>query len=120
MTDIIVYAKYDANKSIVQIVSSIYATDTKDLKQIDKWVDGEDRYMYAHADNGEWLMQKHGKTLFDKDGRPNFHDDFVSWSKQKKDELYPLPKPQPSLQEEQMEFNVDTDYRLSMLELGLV
>lgn len=118
--EILIYAKCDTNKSIMKLVSSIFVDDTKDLVQIDKWQEGQDRYIYAHADNGEYVQNKHGKPLFDEHGRPNFHDNFIVWTEEEKQAKYPAPKQRPTPQEEQMEFNVDTDYRLSMLELGLV
>jgi hypothetical protein len=37
----------------------------------------EDMYLYAHADNGEYVVQKHGKPLYDEEDRPNFHDNFI-------------------------------------------
>lgn len=94
--EILIYAKLDSNKSIVQIVSSIFVEDTKGYTQIDAWHEGQDRYLYAHADNGEYVQSKHGKTLFDDLGRPNFHDDFIEWTEEEKQAKYPIQKPEPS------------------------
>ena len=88
-TEILVHAKYDENNSIIAIRSSIFLNDTDGWTQIDGWVSGEDRYMYAHADNGEYVQEKHGKPLYDDSGRPNFHGDFVEWTEEEKSEYYP-------------------------------
>lgn len=94
--EILIYAKLDSNKSIVQIVSSIFVEDTKGYTQIDAWHEGQDRYIYAHADNGEYVMNKRGKPLYDDLGRPNFHDDFIEWTEEEKQTKYPIRKPEPS------------------------
>lgn len=96
MNEILIYAKYDENNSITAIRSSIFLDDTGGWTQIDEWVSGEDRYLYAHADNGEYIEEKHGKSLYDDKGRPNFHGEFVEWTKEEKEELYPIIKPEPS------------------------
>lgn len=88
---ILVYAKYDENDSIIAIRSSIFLNDTEGWTQIDEWQKGQDRYMYAHADNGEYVQEKHGKPLYDDSGRPNFHGDFVEWTEEEKEEFYPIP-----------------------------
>lgn len=92
MDKILIYAKYDENNSIIAISSSVFLDDTNGWTQIDEWTDGQDRYMYAHADNGEYVQEKHGKTLYDDSGRPNFHSDFVEWTEEEKEEKYPLPE----------------------------
>lgn len=93
---ILIYAKYDENKSIVEIRSSIFIDDLEDWTKIDEWTVGQDRYLYAHADNGEYIETKHGKPLYDELGRPNFHDDFVEWTEEEKKEKYPIIEPDPS------------------------
>ena len=94
--EILIYAKLDSNKSIVQIVSSIFVEDTKGYTQIDAWHEGQDRYIYIHADNGEYVMNKRGKPLYDDLGRPNFHDDFIEWTEEEKQAKYPIRKPETS------------------------
>lgn len=92
-TEIKVYAEYDSNNSIISIRSNIFLDDTDGWAQIDEWQDGQDRYLYAHADNGEYVKEKYGKPLFDESGRPNFHGDFAEWTDEEKEELYPIQEP---------------------------
>lgn len=94
--DIIIYAKYDENNSIIRIVSNIFLDDTEGYEEVDRWVEGEDRYLYAHADNGEYVKEKHGKFLYDENGIPNFKKGFVELTDEEKQTLYPQPEPQPS------------------------
>ena len=63
--DIIIYAKYDEHNSIIRIVSNIFLDNIEGYEEIDRWVEGEDRYLYAHADNGDYVQTKHGKPLYD-------------------------------------------------------
>ena len=82
--DLIVYAKYDQHNSIIAIDSNIFIDDISDWKQIDKWIEGQDRYLYSHAGNGDYIKEKHGKPLYDENGKPNFHDNFVEYTTKKK------------------------------------
>ena len=95
-TPILIYAKYDPNNSIMDVRSNIFINNLDGWTQIDEWVSGEDRYLYAHADNGEYVQEKYGKPLYDDKGRPNFHDNFILWSEEEKEELYPIQEPEPS------------------------
>ena len=117
--DILIYANKDEKGSIIHVVSSIFIQDTQGYEEIDRWVEGQDRYLYAHADNGEYVKEKHGKPLFDDLGRPNFKDDFVGWNEEEKQALYPIPEQQPSFEEVQNDINIDLDFRISELELGI-
>ena len=93
---IIIYVKRDKNGSIIAAKSNIFIDDLDDWEQIDEWIEGQDRYIYAHADNGDYVLEKHGKPLFDENGIPNFHDNWIEWTEEEKQEKYPIPKPQPS------------------------
>lgn len=87
--ELIIYAKHDENNSIIDIRSNFFIDDTEGYEEIDRWGEGEDRYLYAHADNGEYIKEKHGKPLFDEKGIPNYHGEFVEWSEEAKKEKYP-------------------------------
>lgn len=117
MDEILIYAKYDDKKSIIAIRSNIFLEDKTEWTKIDEWVEGQDRYMYAHADNGEYVQEKHGKPLFDDKGRPNFHDDFVEWTDEKKKELYPIAEidPEKLEQEANLEALMLTSIKASFL-----
>lgn len=89
MNNIIIYVKRDIYNSITDIRSNIFLDDTEGYVEIDRWVEGEDRYLYAHADNGEYVKEKHGKPLYDENSIPNYHSDFVEWNEEEKKEKYP-------------------------------
>ena len=67
-----IYIKLDENNFITRVVSNIFLDNEEGWIKIDEWVQGEDRYMYAHADNGEYSKEKYGKPLYGDYGRPNF------------------------------------------------
>lgn len=94
--DIIIYIKRDIYDSITDIRSNIFLDDTDGYEEIDRWSEGQDRYLYAHCDNGEYIKEKHGKSLYDENGKPNFHDDFVEYTDEEKEKLYPTPTTEPS------------------------
>lgn len=89
-TKISIYIKRDINDSVIEINSNVFIDDLSGWEKIDEWIEGQDRYLYAHADNGEYIETKHGKSLYDELGRPNFKDDFVEWTEEEKQELYPI------------------------------
>lgn len=96
MNELIIYAKRDEHDSIIRLVSNIFLDNTEGYEEIDRWTEGQDRYLYAHADNGEYVKEKYGKPLFDENGIPNYHGDFVEWNEEEKQEKYPTPEPEPS------------------------
>ena len=99
MEEIKIYAKYDNNNSIIELKSNIFIKDVTEWKEVDTWQEGQDRYIYAHADNGEYFMLKHGTTLYDELGRPNYHDDFLLWTDEEKEKLYPISQEDDSIDE---------------------
>lgn len=121
--EIIVYCKRDANGSIVVIKSNIFLNDTFEWEEIDQYHEimllseeqKDMRYIYVHADNGEYVQLLHGKPLYDENGIPNFHDDWVEWTEEEKAEKYPIPKPQPT---EQEKFNAMVLKELAKLKAG--
>ena len=99
-TEIKIYADYDNHNSIISIRSSIFLDSTDGWTEIDEWSQGQDRYLYAHADNGEYVQEKHGKPLYDDMGRPNFHGDFEEWTDEEKKELYPVEEAMKKAEQE--------------------
>lgn len=91
MEDIIkVYVKLDSNKSIIEINSSVFLTDTKDYIEIDTSEGKLDRDKFAHA-QGNYLE----KGVYDAQGRPNYkliNNTVIELSEEEKAELYPVSK----------------------------
>lgn len=114
---IIIYVKRDKLGSIIAISSNIFVDDLTGWEKIDEWKDGQDRYLYAHADNGEYVQSKHGKPLYDYLGIPNFHDDWVEWTDEEKAEKYPPAKPQPTAQDL---INADIYLQLAQLQMNSI
>lgn len=90
-----ILVKRDKYDSIISITSSVYPVLGIEEK-IDEWKEGEDINLYAHANNGDYVKEKHGKPLYDEQGRPNYHGDWVEWAEEEKQEKYPTPEPEPS------------------------
>ena len=113
--DIIIYAKYNKNNSIIRIVSNIFLDNIEGYEEIDRWVEGQDRYLYAHADNGEHVKEKHGKSLYDEKGIPNYRGDFVEWTEKEKKEKYPTTDDEKAIQEEKLNNMMLMSMRASFL-----
>ena len=94
-----VYILRDEKGSIIQLQSSIFLENIEGWEFVDEWTKEQDRYIYAHADNGEYFMLKHGTTLYDELGRPNYHDDFLLWTDEEKEKLYPISQEDDSIDE---------------------
>lgn len=115
--EILIYIKRDGQDSIVSISSDIFIDDLTGWEKVDEWIDGEDRYIYAHADNGEYVQLFHEKPLYDENGIPNFHDDWIEWTEEEKAEKYPPAKPQPT---EQDLINADIYLQLAQLQMNSI
>lgn len=121
--EILIYIKRDANGSITAIKSNIFLDDTFEWEEIDQYHEimllseeqKDMRYIYVHADNGEYVQLLHGKPLYDELGRPNFHDRFIEWTEEEKAEKYPPAKPQPT---EQDLINADIYLQLAQLQMN--
>lgn len=121
--DIIIYVLHDEHNSITHVVSSIFLKDTEGYEEIDRYHDimllsdeqVDLRYVYAHADNGEYVKLIHGNTLFDEKGRPNYHGDWVEWTEEEKEQYYPLPTLQPT---EQEMINAQLIKEIALLKVG--
>lgn len=114
-SDIIIYAKRDIYDYITDIRSNIFLDNKEGYKEIDRWKDGEDRYLYAHADNGEYVIEKHGKPLYDEKGRPNYHGDWVEWNEEEKKEKYPQTENIKAEQEATLQNMMLANARVSFL-----
>lgn len=101
LEEIIIYAKYDINGSIIELRSNRFIEDYEGYVQVDKYEplssnesEEDRRYVYIHADNGKYIEMVHGKPLFDEKCRPNFHDDFIEWTEEEKEEKYLIVYPE--------------------------
>lgn len=118
-----VYVKKDEYGSIISIWSTgnQALVDSRTESQmmedgyvfIDEGTDG-DIYGYAQVNYAE---MKHGKPLFDENGIPNFHDNWIEWTEEEKAEKYPPAKPQPT---EQDLINADIYLQLAQLQMNSI
>lgn len=118
-----VYVKKDEHGSIISIWSTgnQALVDSRTESQmmedgyvfIDEGTDG-DIYGYAQVNYAE---MKHGKPLFDENGIPNFHDNWIEWTEEEKAEKYPPAKPQPT---EQDLINADIYLQLAQLQMNSI
>lgn len=122
--EILIYCKRDEQGSIIAIKSNIFIDDLTGWEQIDEFRDtmllnanNDMRYIYAHADNGEYVQLFHEKPLYDENGIPNFHDDWIEWTEEEKAEKYPPAKPQPT---EQDLINADIYLQLAQLQMNSI
>lgn len=113
--EIIIYVKRDEQGSIIEISSNLFIDDFNGWEQIDEWKDGQDRYLYAHADNDDYVLEKHGKPLLDENKKPNFHENWIEWTDEEKTEKYPPIKKQPT---EQDLINADIYLQLAQLQMS--
>ena len=122
-----VFAKLDENSCITDIWSTgnqclgdkRTIEEMKELGyvQIDEGANGE---IYGRA-QVNYLQELYGKHCYDEQMKPNFKYDkkVVELSDEEKQTFFPPVKPQPTFEELQNDINIDVDYRLSMLELGI-
>lgn len=107
-----VYVKVDENNVIVAINSAIFLDDHTEWIEIDEGIGDK----YAHA-QGHYLE----KGLMDDAGIYNYKyiDSLVELTEEEKADLFPAPIPEATFEEIQNDINIDVDFRLSMLELGI-
>lgn len=108
-----VYIQIDARNLITEINSEIFLSKTDGYIQIDQGTGDK----YAHA-QGHYL----GAGLYDEQGHNNYiyDGDIVRLlTDGEKEVLFPPKEAEPSSDEIQNDFNIDVDYRLSCLELGI-
>lgn len=118
-----VYIKLDENNCIVGIESTAFYNEQDLLEKGYILVDeGDNGDIYGHA-QPNFLKSKHGKPTYDDNMIPNFkfeNGEIVALTDDEKITLFPPFVPEPTSEEIQNEFNIDIDYRLSCLELGLI
>lgn len=108
-----VLIQIDSRNVIKAINSSIFITDTKGWIQIDEGVGDK----YAHAQNNYF-----DQTLSDSKGQSNYvyeNEKCRLLTEEEKAVLFPLPEQEMTADEIQNDTNIDVDYRLSCLELGI-
>lgn len=122
-----VYVKTDNNKCITDIWSTGNQAlgdirteeEMQELGyiQIDEGVDGE---IYGRA-QVNYLPMKYGLPTYDEKMRCNFSyvDEVHTLTEEEKEKFYPPVVPEPTFIELQNDVNIDVDFRLSMLEMGI-
>lgn len=117
-----VYALLDTNNCITRIESTAFFSEEWLIEngfiKIDEGSNGD---MYGHA-QPNYLRMKYGNTTYDDKFHPNFkyvNKKVVELTDEEKEALFPTPIPEPTFEEIQNEINIDTDFRLSCLELGI-
>lgn len=122
-----VFVLLDDNKCVIDIWSTgnqaLGDTRTEEeiqelgYVQIDEGTDGE---IYGRA-QVNYLLMKYGKPTYDEKMRCNFSyvDSVHELTEEEKEQLYPPVVPEPTFAELQNDINIDVDFRLSMLEMGI-
>ncbi len=101
-----VYIQTDTNKTVTAINSSIFLQDITGWTEIDEG--NGDKYSHAQSQYLE-------KGLMDEKGRFNYKYDteLVELTEAEKEILFPPLPPQPTIED----FNLEIDYRVTMLEI---
>ena len=110
----IVYIKADVFGRIIAVNSSAFLLDTTGWTEIDAGLG--DKYHHAQ---GNYFPQ----PLYDEQGCHNYiYDGAVraSTPEEKAAELAARPKPEPTAEDDIMNMIVDQEYRLTLLELGVI
>ena len=97
-----VYVERDDKGSIINLISSVFIVELNDrYEKVDSIENGTpyENNLYAHAGNGQYVLEKYGKSLYDELGRPNYHDDFLLWTDEEKEKLYPISQEDDSIDE---------------------
>lgn len=122
-----VYALLDLNNCIIDVWSTgnqavgDIRTEQEMMElgyvKIDEGTDGE---IYGRA-QVNYLPMKYGKPTYDEKMRCNFSyvDSVHELTEEEKEQLYQPVVPKPTFEELQNDVNIDVDFRLSMLEMGI-
>lgn len=118
-----VYVKLDSNNYIIGVESTAFYNEQDLLEKGYILVDeGDNGDIYGHA-QPNYLTSKYGKRCYDESFKANFKcvgGEVIPLTDEEKAALFPSVKPLPTSEEIQNELNIDIDYRLSCLELGLI
>ena len=107
-----VYARIE-DTIVKEMCSSVFVNYSEELTMIDSGYGDK----YAHAQS-HYLE----KGLLDAKGRYNYKyidGALIEISEEEKAILFPITEPQPTFEEMQTDINIEVDYRLSLLELGI-
>lgn len=122
-----IYIELDDNRCIRNLLSTAFYTEQElvdrgciylDEASIDEDIPLE---MHGHYIYQNYFIEKYGKDLFDEKYRCNFSyvDSVHELTEEEKEQLYPPVVPEPTFAELQNDINIDVDFRLSMLEMGI-
>lgn len=93
MEKIKLYVFRDENNSIVALDSSFYLEHDESYEVLTEvGEDDPDYKLVKYARSQEYAREKFGKYLVDTNLRPNFHDNWVEWTEEEKQEKYPIPE----------------------------
>lgn len=109
-----VYIQVDENGIVKRIDADWNISDVENWVYLDSG--STDRFHHAQSCYLE-------KGLFDEQGRWNYayrNEALVELTEEEKCELFPPVMPAASFEEEQLDFNLDIDYRVTCLELGTI
>lgn len=117
-----VYAKLDVHNCIIGVESTGFHSEQELIDKGYILIDeGTDWHTHYHC-QPNYIQDTFGKPMYDENDKPNFileNGVIRELSEEEKAILYPLVEPQPTFEELQNEVNIDVDYRLSCLELGV-
>nr|DAP07830.1 MAG TPA: hypothetical protein [Caudoviricetes sp.] len=118
----------DNNKCIRNLLSTAFYTEEELIDRgciiIDEIpINDEDipLEMHGHYIYENYFMNKYHKDLFDEKYRCNFKyiDVIVELTEEEKEKFFPPVVAEPTFIELQNDINIDVDFRLSMLEMGI-
>lgn len=122
-----IYIELDDNRCIRNLLSTAFYTEQElvdrgciylDEASIDEDIPIE---LHGHYIYENYFMNKYHKDLFDEEYRSNFSyiDIVKELTDEEKEKFFPPVVAGPTFIELQNDINIDVDFRLSMLEMGI-